>query len=186
MSARGERFFAGNSGIQPLFTQGVAPFHGCYSKADQLQLFERSEQSSAGEIGVTECVAGASNERVSSSGLGLRPFTSATGVQSPLPSPLPDFYPELVERMSARLVPDPVHPGCTVFPQKPGVHPRIKYGGKLYSPHRVIAEWSVGFQAPRWLDACHSCDNPPCCNPDHLFIGTRRDNVVDALTKGFV
>lgn len=30
----------------------------------------------------------------------------------------------------------------------------------------------------------HRCDNPPCCNPDHLFIGTNRDNVVDRQTKG--
>lgn len=32
--------------------------------------------------------------------------------------------------------------------------------------------------------ACHHCDTPPCINPDHLFEGTRADNVRDAQLKG--
>jgi hypothetical protein len=30
----------------------------------------------------------------------------------------------------------------------------------------------------------HSCDNPPCVNPGHLFVGTQRDNVLDSIRKG--
>ncbi len=32
--------------------------------------------------------------------------------------------------------------------------------------------------------ACHKCDNPPCCNPDHLFDGTQAGNVADSIAKG--
>jgi hypothetical protein len=102
---------------------------------------------------------------------------------------LPDFYPALAARIRSRLVADPDHPGCLVFPQKPGRHPRMKYEGKMYSPHRVIAEYLAGrlLEPGRGReDACHSCDNPPCCNPDHLFVGSRLDNIMDAVSKGRV
>jgi len=37
----------------------------------------------------------------------------------------------------------------------------------------------------KWAkDTCHSCDNPPCCNPNHLFDGTRQENMDDAARKG--
>jgi hypothetical protein len=34
------------------------------------------------------------------------------------------------------------------------------------------------------LDVRHDCDNPRCVNPDHLFVGTRRDNLQDMKAKG--
>jgi hypothetical protein len=34
------------------------------------------------------------------------------------------------------------------------------------------------------LDIAHRCDNPPCCNPTHLFPATRSENILDASRKG--
>jgi hypothetical protein len=41
----------------------------------------------------------------------------------------------------------------------------------------------VGMQVPFGMDACHRCDVPLCVNPDHLFIGTRKLNMMDAQQK---
>ena len=39
-------------------------------------------------------------------------------------------------------------------------------------------------EIPKGMVICHKCDNPPCCNPNHLFMGTVQDNVRDRDAKG--
>lgn len=51
------------------------------------------------------------------------------------------------------------------------------------SAHRVAWE-QVNGQIPPGLVVCHRCDNPPCVNPSHLFLGTVQDNNTDKLAKG--
>lgn len=54
---------------------------------------------------------------------------------------------------------------------------------KPYIAHRIAYKLRYK-NDPQQLQVCHKCDNPSCCNPTHLFLGTNLDNVKDRDMKG--
>lgn len=59
----------------------------------------------------------------------------------------------------------------------------IYIDGKTRGAHRIsyqIANGSFDYN----FHVCHTCDNPACVNPDHLWLGTAKDNAIDRVLKG--
>lgn len=60
---------------------------------------------------------------------------------------------------------------------------RFELNGKNMHAHRIA--WTlIRGPIPNGLQVLHSCDSPPCCNVDHLFLGTNADNTADKVSKG--
>jgi hypothetical protein len=59
----------------------------------------------------------------------------------------------------------------------------IKVNGIQTAAHRYAYEIAFG-TIPDGLFVCHHCDNPICCNKDHMFLGTPKDNMDDMARKG--
>lgn len=60
---------------------------------------------------------------------------------------------------------------------------RTRYEGQNILAHRMA--WIlINGSIPDGMCVLHRCDNPPCCNVEHLFLGTRKDNTADMIAKG--
>lgn len=73
----------------------------------------------------------------------------------------------------------------------PWIGPVNKWGygkamrrGREQNASRIAWEFAKGQPAPDGLHVLHTCDNPSCCNPAHLWLGTHQDNMADKMRKG--
>lgn len=66
---------------------------------------------------------------------------------------------------------------------KSGGYGQMNINHKMWRCHRlswIIANGPI----PDGMTVCHKCDNPPCVNPSHLWLGTHQDNTTDMIQKG--
>ena len=62
---------------------------------------------------------------------------------------------------------------------------RMSYQNHVYRVHRLAAHLWLGLDiSDPSVAVCHHCDNPPCFNPDHLYLGSQRTNVRDMHQRG--
>jgi hypothetical protein len=87
------------------------------------------------------------------------------------------------ERLMERIFKNPSN-GCWEWQgyKMSSGHGRIGYRDKVYLTHRISYEIYVG-SIPDGMQVNHHCDNGCCVNPEHLFIGTQKDNMTDCKNK---
>jgi len=89
----------------------------------------------------------------------------------------------LDQRFEDKVIPEP-NSGCWLWDGAASKgYGQIGVGGKLLYAHRVSWERTHG-DIPEGSHVLHRCDVTLCVNPDHLFLGTHKDNMRDMAKKG--
>lgn len=95
----------------------------------------------------------------------------------------------LEERLKANMEVNPVS-GCWEWQGTTrNGYGRLTIGSRVDNTRRSESAHRVAYKVwkgdiPDGYEVCHKCDNPSCINPDHLFVGTRLDNIADRERKG--
>jgi hypothetical protein len=97
--------------------------------------------------------------------------------------PLEQARLHIIRRLIAKIELDPAT-GCWLWA---GYRSSLGYGSvdiqrRHWAVHRLTYSL-FKHPIPDGLQVCHRCDNPPCCNPDHLFLGTAQENALDSKAK---
>lgn len=76
--------------------------------------------------------------------------------------------------------------GCIYMRENPrtDIYPSTKVKLRGFRISRLMLTMKIGRIPEEWEFACHHCDNKPCINPDHLFLGDHSDNMIDYSDKG--
>ena len=79
----------------------------------------------------------------------------------------------------------PIPSGCLIWKAhlRNKNHRNFFVGKQFEKAHRLMYRMEIG-PIPKGLLVCYTCDNPPCVNPEHFFLGTDGDNIRDAIKKG--
>lgn len=86
-------------------------------------------------------------------------------------------------RFEAKFMPEP-NSGCWLWigSTKTEGYGNFSFRGVTWTAHRASWQMARG-DIPHGMCVLHKCDTPACVNPDHLFLGTHRDNTNDKITK---
>jgi hypothetical protein len=89
-----------------------------------------------------------------------------------------------LNRFNEKWVPEP-NTGCWLWVGSTNNkgYGQLFMNGRLQLAHRVSYQLHAG-PIPDGVIVCHKCDNPPCVNADHLFLGTQTTNMADMSSKG--
>lgn len=99
--------------------------------------------------------------------------------------PKPRYIPQ-IQTIFELLENPPTHNECILWENATSNlgYGQVCFDNKVYVVHRLVMELTLGRALGPEKDVCHHCDVRNCININHLFVGTAKDNIQDAIRKG--